>query len=95
MTKLLKGVLPHLRMKKNQATYVLELLDLRGRNSDLITKRRDELYRLTKWDNWKDVKADELLTEWNVDEAEVLSWGKQDPEVIRLIDDAHSLVGDV
>ena len=95
LTKLLKGVLPHLRMKKNQATYVLELLDLRGRNSDLITKRRDELYRLTKWDNWKDVKADELLTEWNVDEAEVLSWGKQDPEVIRLIDDAHSLVGDV
>jgi len=95
LTKLLKGVSPHLRMKKNQASYVLELLALRGRDSDLISKRRDELYRLSKWENWKDVKADELLMEWNVDEAEVLSWGRQDPEVIRLIDDAVGLMEEI
>ena len=61
----------------------------------MITKRRDELYRLVKWENWKDVKADEMLEEWKVDEQEVLSWGRSDPEVIRLVDDMSGLVGDI
>ena len=95
ITKLLEGTKPHLRLKKKQASFVMELLNLRGRNGDMITKRRDELYRLVKWENWKDVKADELLEEWNVDEQEVLSWGRSDPEVIRLVDDMAGLVGDI
>ena len=61
----------------------------------MITKRRDELYRLVKWENWKDVKSDELLEEWNVDEQEVLSWARSDPEVIRLVDDMSRLVGGI
>ena len=93
LNKLLKGVLPHLRMKKEQARYVLQHLNLRGRNNDIISKRREELYRLVKWENWKDVKSEELLEEWNVDEGDVISWGRQDPEVIRLIDDASALLG--
>ena len=40
------------------------------------------MYRLVKWENWRDVKADELLEEWNVDEQEVLSWARRDPEMI-------------
>ncbi len=95
LNKLLKGVLPHLRMKKEQANYVLQHLNLRGRDNDLINKRREQLYRLVKWENWKDVKSDELLAEWNVDEGEVLSWARQDPEVIRLVDDASMLIGDI
>jgi hypothetical protein len=82
LTKLLKGVLPHLRLKKHQAKYVLEHLSLRGQGGDLIVKRRDELYRLVKWENWSDVKADELLEEWKVDEQEVLSWAERDPEMM-------------
>ena len=82
ITKLLKGTYPHLRLKKNQARHVLELLSLRGQDGDSIVKRRDELYRLVKWENWKDVKAEELLEEWNVDEQEVLSWDTKDPDVI-------------
>ena len=82
LTRLLKGTLPHLRLKKNQAKYVLEHLSLRGQNGDLIVKRRDELYRLVKWENWSDVKADELLQEWKVDEQEVLSWAERDPEMM-------------
>ncbi len=35
-----------------------------------------------KWENWKDVKAEELLNEWNVDEQEVLSWDSTDPDAI-------------
>jgi len=80
--KLLKGTMGHLRLKKNQARFVLEHLNLRGKNGDSIIKRRDELYRLVKWENWRDVKAEELLNEWNVDEQEVLSWARRDPEMI-------------
>ena len=80
--KLLKGTMNHLRLKKNQAQYVLEHLNLRGKDGDTIVKRRDELYRLVKWENWRDVKAEELLEEWNVDEQEVLSWARRDPEMI-------------
>ena len=82
ITKLLKGTLPHLRLKKNQARYVLEHLSLRGQDGDNIVKRKTELYRLVKWENWKDVKADELLNEWKVDEQEVLSWDSVDPDAI-------------
>ena len=92
---LLQGTKPHLRLKKKQATSVLELLDLRGRNGDMITKRRDELFKIVKWENWHDVKGDELLEEWNVDEQEVLSWGRSDPEVIRLVDDMSKLIGGI
>ena len=95
ITKLLEGTRPHLRLKKEQAKYVLEHLALRGRDGDMITKRRDELYKLVKWENWRDVKADEMLEEWKVDEQEVLSWGRSDPEVIRLVDDMSGLVGDI
>ena len=95
ITKLLEGTKPHLRLKKEQSKYVLEHLALRGRDGDMIVKRRDELFKLVKWENWKDVKAEELLNEWNVDEQEVLSWAESDPEVIRLVDDMSGLIGDI
>jgi len=95
LRKLLGGTQPHLRLKKKQAACVLELLDLRGRDGDMIIKRRDELFKIVKWENWHDVMGDELLEEWNVDEQEVLSWGRSDPEVIRLIDDMAGLIGDI
>ena len=84
--------MPHLKMKKQQAHCVLELLDLRGRDGDLISKRRTELERMVKWENWKDVKADELLREWNVEEADVMSWFQRDPDTIQLLDDADTLI---
>jgi len=93
LRKLLKGIGPHLQMKKNQASAVLHLLDMRGRKSDLVKSRRDELYRVVKWENWKDVpeEREKLLREWKVEEAEVLAWGQRDNEVIRLVDDAHRI----
>ena len=93
LRKLLKGIGPHLQMKKNQANAVLELLNMRGRKSDLIKSRRDELYRVVKWENWKDVpvEREKLLREWKVEEHEVLAWGQRDNEVIRLVDDIHRI----
>ena len=94
LRKLMKGLQPHLRMKKGQAGAVLELLDLRGRKTDIIKSRRDELYRIVKWLNWKDVpdKREELLKEWNIDEAGVHAMFSRDGETLRLLDDANRLV---
>ena len=91
---LMKGIRPHLRMKKGQAGAVLELLDLRGRKTDIIKSRRDELYRIVKWLNWKDVpdKREELLKEWNIDEAGIHALFSRDGETLRLLDDANRLV---
>ena len=90
----MKGLRPHLRMKKGQAGAVLELLDLRGRKTDIIKSRRDELYRIVKWLNWKDVpdKREELLKEWNIDEVGLRAMFNRDGETLRLLDDANRLV---
>ena len=94
LRKLMKGIRPHLRMKKGQAGAVLELLDLRGRKSDIVKSRRDDLFRIVKWLNWKDVpdKREELLKEWNIDEAGVHAMFSRDGETLRLLDDANRLV---
>jgi hypothetical protein len=91
LKKLLKGVGTHLCLKRQQADAVLEYLELRGRDGDLISKRRSELERLVKWCNWSDVKGPELLVEWGVDEADIAAWGQTDPELIRLVDDAERI----
>ena len=93
LRKLLKGINPHLQMKKAQASAVLQLLDLRGAKSNLVKSRRDELYRIVKWENWKDVphEREKLLREWKVEEHEVRAWGQRDNEVIRLVDDIHRI----
>lgn len=94
LRKLLKGVSPHLRMKKGQADAVIELLDLRGRKTDIVKSRRDDLYKMVKWLNWKDLpdKRAELLKEWNIDEAGVHALFSRDGETLRLLDDANRLV---
>jgi len=76
LRKLIKGTLPHLQLKKKQAAAVLEHLDLRGQSGEDIIKQRDALFRIVKWENWKDVPnmRERLLDEWNVDEETVSSW---------------------
>ena len=93
----MKGVMPHLRMKKGQAGAILELLELRGRKSDLVKSRRDDLYKMVKWLNWRDVpdKKAELLKEWNLQEAQVHAMFSRDGETLRLVDDAYRLVEDL
>ena len=81
-------------MKKGQASAVIELLDLRGRKTDIVKSRRDDLYKMVKWLNWRDVpdKRAELLKEWNIDEAGVRAMFERDGETLRLVDDANRLV---
>jgi len=63
LRQLLKGILPHLKMKSLQAKAVLSFVDEKDR------MRKDELYRLVTFNNWKDdkKKADSFLSKWGVD----------------------------
>jgi hypothetical protein len=89
--KLLKGVEPHLHLKKQQARAVMELLGL-GRE-DIAKARKAELQRIVKWNNWKDTKADDLLAEWGVDVETVEKWETRDPEIVQLGIEAERLMG--
>ena len=89
--KLLKGVEPHLHLKKQQARAVMELLGL-GRE-DIAKARKTELQRIVKWNNWKDTKADDLLAEWGVDVETVEKWETRDPEIVQLGIEAERLMG--
>lgn len=86
--KVLKGVEPHLRLKKNQANCVLEYLDT-PRKGTIAKQRRDQLEKLVKYDNWSDQKGDELLAEWGVKEEDIMTW--RDPTLMRLGIEAERL----
>ena len=60
--KLLKGILPHLKMKETQAKAVLQYIN----NGD--STRKGELKRLVTFENWKDdkKKANALLQDWGI-----------------------------
>ncbi len=88
ITKILKGILPHLQLKKGQAKSVLEYLTT-PHKGDIAKQRRNQLEKLVKWDNWSDKKADELLNEWGITEGDIESW--RDPTLMRLAVDAERL----
>jgi len=77
----LKGIIPHLQLKKEQAKAVLEYIDT-PRTGDIAKQRRSQLEKLVKWENWSDTKGDELLSEWGVSAEDVESW--RDPTLMRL-----------
>jgi len=87
--KVLKGVLPHIRLKKNQASSVLEYIDT-PRKGEIAAQRRNQLEKLVKWDNWSDKKGDELLVEWDATAEGVEAW--RDPSLMRLAIEAERLV---
>jgi hypothetical protein len=88
--KMLKGILPHLRLKKEQAKSVLEYIDTPNKGM-LAKTRKGQLEKLVKWDNWYDTKGDELLDGWGVVAEDVESW--RDPTLMRLAIQAETLEG--
>jgi len=60
---ILKGIIPHLKLKSLQAKAVLHYIDEKD------SMRKNELYQLVTFNNWKDHKnkATSLLDKWGVD----------------------------
>ena len=72
ITKLLKGVLPFLEMKKTQARAVLAFI------SEDDSLRKNELQKVVRYFNWSDdtKKATALLDEWGVQADDVTKWAE-------------------
>tara|TARA_R110000787_G_scaffold233576_4_gene340498 strand:+ start:93 stop:1610 length:1518 start_codon:yes stop_codon:yes gene_type:complete len=86
--EVLKGIMPHLRLKKNQAESVLEFIDVPSKGM-IAKQRRRQLTKLVKWDNWSDKKGDELLSDWGIQAEAVEAW--RDPTLMRLAIQAEQL----
>tara|TARA_R110000751_G_scaffold193202_2_gene298730 strand:+ start:763 stop:2061 length:1299 start_codon:yes stop_codon:yes gene_type:complete len=73
LRQLLKGILPHLKMKSLQAKAVLKFID----EKDKVKKK--ELYQLVTYNNWKDdtKKANNLLTKWGIDADTIGGFGEE------------------
>lgn len=72
LRKLLKGVLPHLKMKELQAKAVLSFI------SEKDKLRKQELQRLVSYENWKDdtIKAKNMLDNWGLDIETVVKYSE-------------------
>ena len=72
ISKLLKGVLPFLEMKKTQAKAVLAFI------SEDDSLRKNELQKVVRYFNWSDdtKKATALLDEWGVQADDVTKWAE-------------------
>jgi len=70
--KLLKGILPHLRMKDTQAKAVLQYIH----EEDPL--RKEQLMRVVRFSNWKDdtKKAENLLSEWECTVDDITKWSE-------------------
>jgi hypothetical protein len=70
ISKLLKGILPFLEMKKTQAKAVLAFIE----ETDGL--RKEELKKVVKFHNWSDdtKKSNALLDEWGVEAEDVTKW---------------------
>ena len=72
ITKLLKGILPFLEMKKTQAKAVLDFME----ETDGLKK--EELKKVVKYHNWSDDtnKSNALLDEWGVKAEDLTKWAE-------------------
>jgi len=72
ISKLLKGILPFLEMKKTQAKAVLAFIQ----EDDSL--RKNELLKVVRYYNWSDdtKKATALLDEWGVQADDVTKWAE-------------------
>ena len=70
ISKLLKGILPFLEMKKTQAKAVLAFIEEKD------GMKKEELKKVVKYSNWSDDtnKANALLAEWGVEADDVNKW---------------------
>jgi len=76
ITKLLEKTIPHLRMKKEQGKLLQEAIMIKQKFSkeDWAKPRLEEIFKLIKWENWKDAVNKEELQKYNIQEADVVKY---------------------
>jgi len=76
ITKLLEKTIPHLRMKKEQGKLLQEAIMIKQnfKKEPWAKTRLDEIFKLIKWENWKDAVNKDELQKYNIQEADVIKY---------------------
>lgn len=76
ISKLLEKTLPHLRMKKTQGKLLQEAIMIKQRfaKEDWAKPRLEEIFKLIKWENWKDAVNKDELQKYNIQEADIIKY---------------------
>jgi len=76
ITKLLEKTIPHLRMKKEQGKLLQEAIMIKQNfaKEDWAKPRLEEIFKLIKWENWKDAVNKDELQKYNIQEADVVKY---------------------
>jgi len=76
ITKLLEKTIPHLRMKKEQGKLLQEAIMIKQNfaKEDWAKPRLQEIFKLIKWENWKDAVNKDELQKYNIQEADVVKY---------------------
>ena len=76
ITKLLEKTIPHLRMKKEQGKLLQEAIMIKQnfKKEPWAKPRLEEIFKLIKWENWKDAVNKDELQKYNIQEADVIKY---------------------
>ncbi|MAL10867.1 MAG: hypothetical protein CMF74_14535 [Maricaulis sp.] len=76
ITKLLEKTIPHLRMKKEQGKLLQEAIMIKQnfKKEPWAKTRLEEIFKLIKWENWKDAVNKDELQKYNIQEADVIKY---------------------
>ncbi|MAP53606.1 MAG: hypothetical protein CL605_01760 [Altibacter sp.] len=76
ISKLLDKTIPHLRMKKEQGKLIQEAIMIKQNFSkeDWAKPRLEEIFKLIKWENWKDAANKVELQKYNIQEEDIIKY---------------------
>lgn len=76
ISKLLDKTIPHLRMKKEQGRLIQEAIMIKQKFSkeDWAKPRLEEIFKLIKWENWKDAANKIELQKYNIQEEDIIKY---------------------
>jgi len=76
ISKLLDKTIPHLRMKKVQGKLIQEAIMIKQNfaKEEWAKPRLEEIFRLIKWENWKDAANKVELQKYNIQEEDIIKY---------------------
>ena len=76
ISKLLEKTIPHLRMKKEQGKLLMESIMIKQhfKKEPWAKDRLQEIFKLIKWENWKDAVNKDELRKYNIQEEDIIKY---------------------
>ena len=76
ISKLLEKTIPHLRMKQEQGKLLQEAIMIKQnfKKEPWAKSRLEEIFKLIKWENWKDAVNKDELQKYNIQEEDIVKY---------------------